>query len=110
MSRDCTDGMQHARLFSVLRTRCRRVPPIGSLSFGGLTGLVARPDATRRRYVAPGRRTVTPLPILGRERDAPYSRSRGIVVVPPDAPAAIPLDDTIERRWGPKWHTLIASA
>jgi hypothetical protein len=34
--------MQHARRFSVVLTRCGRVPPIGSLSFGGLIGLVAR--------------------------------------------------------------------
>jgi hypothetical protein len=74
--------------------------------------------------LAPGRRTVTSaLRILGRERDPDFctfhrilnraawsSRvvaGRLLVVliaafVPTDAPVVIGLDDTIERRWGPK--------
>lgn len=74
--------------------------------------------------LAPGRRTVTAaLRILGRERDPDFCTFHRIlnraawssraaagrlllllvsVFVPADAPVVIGLDDTIERRWGPK--------
>jgi hypothetical protein len=74
--------------------------------------------------LAPGRRTVTAaLRILGRERDPHFCTfhrilnraawsSRAVagrlllllvnVFVPADVPVVIGLDDTIERRWGPK--------
>jgi DDE superfamily endonuclease len=74
--------------------------------------------------LAPGRRTVTAvLRILGRERDGDFCTfhrilnraawsSRAVArqlllllvntFVPSDAPVVIGLDDTIERRWGPK--------
>jgi|tagenome__1003787_1003787.scaffolds.fasta_scaffold20856881_2 hypothetical protein len=74
--------------------------------------------------LAPGRRTITAtLRILGREHDPDFSTFHRIlnraawssraaagrllillinVFVPSDAPVVIGLDDTIERRWGPK--------
>jgi hypothetical protein len=74
--------------------------------------------------LAPGRRTVTAaLRILGRDRDPDFCTfhrilnraawsSRAVAgqllivlikaFVPPGAPVVIGLDDTIERRWGPK--------
>ena len=74
--------------------------------------------------LAPGRRTVTAaLRILGRERDGDFctfhrilnraawssrAMARQVLLllvnafVPSDAPVVIGLDDTIERRWGPK--------
>jgi len=74
--------------------------------------------------LAPGRRTVTAaLRILGRERDGDFCTFHRILnraawssramarqlllllvntFLPSDAPVVIGLDDTIERRWGPK--------
>jgi DDE superfamily endonuclease len=124
---DSTDGMQHSRrlpaspdplphrflsclaIFADLFTR-----PTWSNVLVLLAGVI----------LAPGRRTVTSaLRILGRERDCDFGTfhrilsrtvwsSRAVAgrllilligaFVPAGAPIVIGIDDTIERRWGPK--------
>jgi DDE superfamily endonuclease len=124
---DSTDGMQHSRLFP---SSSDPLPPRLVSRLAGFTDLFTRPTWSNVLVLlagvilAPGRRTVTAaLRILGRDRDPDFCTfhrvlnraawsSRAVAgrllllliktFVPSGAPVVIGLDDTIERRWGPK--------
>src|ERR1700730_1105919 len=124
---DSTDGMQHSHL---LPTSCDPLPPRLLAQLAGFADLFTRPTWSNvlmllaGAILAPGRRTVTAaLRILGRDRDPDFCTfhrilhratwsSRGVAgrlllllvktFVPSNGPVVIGLDDTIERRWGPK--------
>jgi hypothetical protein len=119
--------MQHSRLFP---TSCDPLPPRFLSRLAGFSDLFTRPTWSNvlvlmaGAILAPGRRTVTTaLRILGREHDPGFctfhrSLSRAtwssraaaghllklliMTFVPSGAPVVIAVDDTIERRWGPK--------
>jgi hypothetical protein len=119
--------MQHARL---LPSSSNPLPPHFLSRLAGFADLFTRPTWSRvpllvaGAILAPGRRTVTAaLRILGREHDPDFCTFHRILnraawssrtaagrllsllinaFVPPGAPVVIGLDDTIERRWGPK--------
>ena len=123
---DSTDGMQHARL----SPRADPLPPRFADRLAVFADLFTRPTWSHAlvllagAILAPGRRTVTAvLRILGREHDGGFCTFHRIlsraawssraaaghlllllikVFVPAEAPVVIGLDDTIERRWGPK--------
>ena len=124
---DSTDGMQHARLSP---RASDPLPPRFVDRLAVFADLFTRPTWSHAlvllagAILAPGRRTVTAvLRILGRERDGGFCTFHRIlnraawssraaaghlllllikVFVPAEAPVVIGLDDTIERRWGPK--------
>jgi hypothetical protein len=124
---DSTDGMQHARLPS---GSSDPLPPSFLARLAGFADLFARPTWSQvplllaGAILAPARRTVTAaLRILGRDRDPGFCTFHRILnraawssraaagqllillikaFVPAGAPVVIGLDDTIERRWGPK--------
>jgi DDE superfamily endonuclease len=124
---DSTDGMQHSHLRP---PSCDPLPPRFLDRLAGFADLFTRPTWSHvplllaGAILAPGRRTVTAaLRILGRERDPGFCTFHRIlnraawssrvaahqlllllvnVFVPAGAPVVIGLDDTIERRWGPK--------
>src|SRR6267378_3478286 len=124
---DSTDGMQHSH---VLRTSCDPLPPRFISRLAGFVDLFTRPTWSNVLVLlagvilAPGRRTVTAaLRILGRERDPGFCTFHRILnraawssraaagrlllllvtaFVPSGAAVVIGIDDTIERRWGPK--------
>jgi hypothetical protein len=124
---DSTDGMQHSRLFP---DSFDPLPPRLLFRLAGFADLFTRPTWSNVLMLlagimlAPGRRTVTAaLRILGRDRDPDFCTfhrilnraawsSRAVAghlllllikaFVPAGAPVVIGLDDTIERRWGPK--------
>jgi len=119
--------MQHSRL---LPTSSDPLPPRFLSRLAGFTDLFTRPTWSNVLVLlagvilAPGRRTVTTaLRILGRDRDPDFCTfhrvlnraawsSRAVAgrllllliaaFVPSSAPVVIGIDDTIERRWGPK--------
>jgi len=119
--------MQHSRL---LPTSSDPLPPRFLSRLAGFTDLFTRPTWSNVLVLlagvilAPGRRTVTTaLRILGRDRDPDFCTfhrvlnraawsSRAVAgrllllliaaFVPSGAPVVIGIDDTIERRWGPK--------
>jgi hypothetical protein len=119
--------MQHSRL---LPNSSDPLPPRFLDRLAGLADLFTRPTWSHVPLLlagvilAPGRRTVTAaLRILGRERDPDFCTFHRIlnraawssraaahqlllllvnVFVPAGAPVVIGLDDTIERRWGPR--------
>ncbi|HLQ90394.1 MAG TPA: transposase [Xanthobacteraceae bacterium] len=119
--------MQHSRL---LPTASDPLPPRFLSRLAGFTDLFTRPTWSNvvvllaGVILAPGRRTVTTaLRILGRDRDPDFCTfhrvlnraawsSRAVAgrllllliaaFVPSGAPVVIGIDDTIERRWGPK--------
>jgi len=119
--------MQHSRL---LPTASDPLPPRFLSRLAGFTDLFTRPTWSNvvvllaGVILAPGRRTVTTaLRILGRDRDPDFCTfhrvlnraawsSRAVAgrllllliaaFVPSSAPVVIGIDDTIERRWGPK--------
>jgi hypothetical protein len=119
--------MQHSRL---LPHSSDPLPPRFLDRLAGLADLFTRPTWSHVPLLlagvilAPGRRTVTAaLRILGRERDPDFCTFHRIlnraawssraaahqlllllvnVFVPAGAPVVIGLDDTIERRWGPR--------
>src|SRR6202171_2489564 len=119
--------MQHSRL---LPTSCDPPPPRFLSRLAGFTDQFTRPTWSNVLVLlagvilAPGRRTVTTaLRILGRECDPDFCTfhrilnraawsSRAVArqllillvktFVPSNGPVVIGLDDTIERRWGPK--------
>ncbi|MCP3468222.1 transposase [Bradyrhizobium sp. CCGUVB23] len=124
---DFTDGMQHARL---LPRSCDPLPPRFAARLAVFTDLFTRPTwpnvlmLLAGVILAPSRRTVTAaLRILGRERDPDFCTFHRVlnraawssraaagrlllllikVFVADGEPVVIGLDDTIERRWGPK--------
>jgi hypothetical protein len=126
-SADSTDGMQHAHLFGSdsdpLPSRFMDRLAVFADLFASRTWSHV-PLLLAGAILAPGRRTVTAaLRILGRERDPGFCTFHRIlnraawssraaagrlllllinVFVPSGAPVVIGLDDTIERRWGPK--------
>jgi DDE superfamily endonuclease len=119
--------MQHARLPS---GSSDPLPPSFLARLAGFADLFARPTWSQvplllaGAILAPARRTVTAaLRILGRDRDPGFCTFHRILnraawssraaagqllillikaFVPAGAPVVIGLDDTIERRWGPK--------
>ena len=119
--------MQHSRL---LPNSSDPLPPRFLDRLAGVADLFTRPTWSHvplllaGAILAPGRRTVTAaLRILGRERDPDFCTFHRIlnraawssraaahqlllllvnVFVPAGAPVVIGLDDTIERRWGPR--------
>jgi hypothetical protein len=119
--------MQHSRLFP---NSSDPLPPRLVSRLAGFADLFTRPTWSNVLVLlagvilAPGRRTVTAaLRILGRDRDPDFCTfhrvlnraawsSRAVAgrllllliktFVPSGAPVVIGLDDTIERRWGPK--------
>jgi hypothetical protein len=119
--------MQHSRLLPISSDP---LPPCFLSRLAGFTDLFTRPTWSNVLVLlagvilAPGRRTVTTaLRILGRDSDPDYCTfhrilnraawsSRAVAgqllvalikaFVPSGAPVVIGLDDTIERRWGPK--------
>ena len=119
--------MQHSHL---LPTSCDPLPPRLLAQLAGFADLFTRPTWSNvlmllaGAILAPGRRTVTAaLRILGRDRDPDFCTfhrilnratwsSRAVAgrlllllvktFVPSNGPVVIGLDDTIERRWGPK--------
>jgi hypothetical protein len=119
--------MQHSRLFP---NSSDPLPPRLVSRLAGFADLFTRPTWSNVLVLlagvilAPGRRTVTAaLRILGRDRDPDFCTfhrvlnraawsSRALAgrlllllieaFVPSGAPVVIGLDDTIERRWGPK--------
>lgn len=119
--------MQHSHL---LPNSSDPLPPRFVDRLAGFADLFTRPTWSHvplllaGAILAPGRRTVTAaLRILGRERDPGFCTFHRIlnraawssraaahqlllllvnVFVPAGAPVVIGLDDTIERRWGPK--------
>jgi hypothetical protein len=119
--------MQHARL---LPSSCDPLPPSFLARLAGFADLFTHPTWAHvplllaGAILAPGRRTVTAaLRILGRDRDPDFCTFHRILnraawssraaagrllillvkaFVPSGAPVVIGLDDTIERRWGPK--------
>src|ERR1700736_1914713 len=119
--------MRHPRL---LPTSCDPLPPRFLSRLVGFADLVTRPTWSNVLVLlagvilAPGRRTVAAaLRILGRDHDPGFATFHRLLnravwsaramagrllillvqaFVPPDAPIVIGLDDTIERRWGPK--------
>jgi hypothetical protein len=124
---DSTDEMQHAHL---IRSDADPLPSRFMDRLAVFADLFVRrtwlhvPLLLAGAILAPGRRTVTAaLRILGRERDPDFCTFHRIlnraawssraaagrlllllisVFVPSGAPVVIGLDDTIERRWGPK--------
>jgi DDE superfamily endonuclease len=120
--------MQHSRRLPA--TSYDPLPPRFLSRLAGFSDLFTRPTWTNvvvliaGAILAPGRRTVTAaLRILGRERDPAFCTfhrilnravwsSRAVAgrllmllvdtFVPSGAPVVIGLDDTIERRWGPR--------
>src|ERR1700730_13808891 len=123
----CDGGIKHATL---LPPACDPVPPRLLAQLAGFADLFTRPTWSNvlmllaGAILAPGRRTVTAaLRILGRDRDPDFCTfhrilnratwsSRAVAgrlllllvktFVPSNGPVVIGLDDTIERRWGPK--------
>src|ERR1700736_348396 len=119
--------MRHPRL---LPTSCDPLPPRFLSRLVGFADLFTRPTWSNVLVLlagvilAPGRRTVAAaLRILGRDHDPGFATFHRLLnravwsaramagrllillvqaFVPPDAPIVIGLDDTIERRWGPK--------
>jgi DDE superfamily endonuclease len=119
--------MQHPRL---LPASCDPLPPRFLSRLVGFADLFTRPTWSNVQVLlagvilAPGRRTVAAaLRILGRDRDPGFATFHRLLnraawsaravagrllillvktFVPPGAPVVIGLDDTIERRWGPK--------
>ena len=119
--------MQHSRL---LPTSCDPLPPRFLSRLAEFTDLFTRPTWSNVLVLlagvilAPGRRTVTTaLRILGRDHDPDFCTFHRILnratwssraaagrlllllikaFVPSGAPVVIGIDDTIERRWGPK--------
>jgi hypothetical protein len=119
--------MQHSRLLPISSDP---LPPHLLARLAGFADLFTRPTWSNVLVLlagvilAPGRRTVTAaLRILGRDRDPDFCTfhrilnraawsSRAVAgqllimlikaFVPSGAPVVIGLDDTIERRWGPK--------
>jgi DDE superfamily endonuclease len=119
--------MKHSH---VLPNSSDPLPPRLLSRLAGFVDLFTRPTWSHvptllaGAILAPGRRTVTAtLRILGRERDPDFSTFHRILnraawssraaagrllilliktFVPSGAPVVIGLDDTIERRWGPK--------
>jgi hypothetical protein len=119
--------MQHSHH---LPASCDPLPPRLLTRLAGFADLFTRPTWSNVMVLlagvilAPGRRTVTTaLRILGRDRDPDFCTfhrilnraawsSRAVAgqllimlikaFVPSGAPVVIGLDDTIERRWGPK--------
>ena len=119
--------MQHARL---LPGSSDPLPPSFLAGLAGFADLFTRrtwlriPLLLAGAILAPGRRTVTAaLRILGRDHDSDFCNFHRILnraawssraaagqllillikaFVPAGAPVVIGLDDTIERRWGPK--------
>src|SRR6202795_933318 len=119
--------MQHSRL---LPTSCDPLPQRFVSRLSEYTNLSPRPTWSNVLVLlagvilAPGRRTVTTaLRILGRDRDPDFCTFHRILnratwssraaagqllillikaFVPSGAPVVIGIDDTIERRWGPK--------
>jgi hypothetical protein len=124
---DSTDGMQHPHLFS---RRSNPLPPRFADRLAVFADLFTRPTwpnvvtLLAGVILAPGRRTVAAaLRILGREDEPNFCTFHRILnraawssraaagrlllllikaFVPAGAPVVIGLDDTIERRWGPK--------
>jgi len=124
---DSTDGMQHAHF---LPSCSDPLPPRFLFRLAGFADLFTRPTWSNVLVLlagvilAPGRRTVAAaLRILGQERDPGFCTFHRIlnravwssraaarqlllllvdVFVPAGAPVVIGIDDTIERRWGPK--------
>src|SRR6266699_5190777 len=123
---DSTDGMQYSH---VLPTSCDPLPPRFISRLAGFADLFTRPTWSNVLVLlagvilAPGRRTVTSaLRILGRDQDRDFCTfhrvlnraawtSRAIAgrlllllvkTFVPSGPVVIGIDDTIERRWGPK--------
>jgi hypothetical protein len=124
---DSTDGMQHTHH---LARSSDSLPPRFLNRLASLADLFTRPTWSHiplllaGAILAPGRRTVTAaLRILGRERDPNFCTLHRILnramwssraaagrlllllvnaFVPTGEPVVIGLDDTIERRWGPK--------
>jgi DDE superfamily endonuclease len=119
--------MQHSRLLPISSDP---LPPCFLSRLAGFTDLFTRPTWSNVLVLlagvilAPGRRTVTTaLRILGRDSDPDYCTfhrilnraawsSRAVAgqllvalikaFVPSGAPVVVGLDDTTERRWGPK--------
>lgn len=124
---DSTDGMQHSHL---LPSASNPLPSRFLDRLAGLADLFTRPTWSHvpvllaGAVLAPGRRTVTAaLRILGRDQDSDFCTfhrilnraawsSRAVAgqllalliktFVPAAGPIVIGIDDTIERRWGPK--------
>ena len=124
---DSTDGMQHSHRLQVSPDP---LPPRFLSCLAGFADLFTRPTWSHVLVLiagvilAPSRRTVTSaLRILGRERDPDFCTFHRILnraawssrvvagrllvlliaaFMPTGAPVVIGLDDTIERRWGPK--------
>ncbi|MGH8515066.1 MAG: transposase, partial [Gammaproteobacteria bacterium] len=124
---DSTDGMQHSRRLPIVSDP---LPPRFISRLAGFADLFTRPTWSNvvvllaGVILAPGRRTVTAaLRILGRDREPDFCTFHRIlnraawssraaarqlllllvnVFVPAGAPVVVGLDDTIERRWGPK--------